>query len=57
MQLHPTLLYVRNRIVPILTGPPILAFLPALTLGAFWLGEPFLAGLEVEGAAAVRVGS
>ncbi|MBT3143928.1 bifunctional diguanylate cyclase/phosphodiesterase [Ruegeria litorea] len=28
----------RSQIVPILTGPPILAFLPALTLGAFWTG-------------------
>lgn len=25
-------------IAPTLTGPPILAFLPAITLGAFWLG-------------------
>lgn len=28
----------RTRILPVLTGPPVLAFLPALTLGAFWLG-------------------
>lgn len=28
----------RQAIVPVLTGPPILAFLPAITLGAFWLG-------------------
>ncbi|MEM7319695.1 MAG: EAL domain-containing protein, partial [Pseudomonadota bacterium] len=28
----------RTEVVEILTGPPILAFLPALTLGAFWLG-------------------
>ncbi|TMV03270.1 GGDEF domain-containing protein [Ruegeria sediminis] len=28
----------RDRFVPILTGPPILAFLPAVSLGAFWLG-------------------
>jgi diguanylate cyclase (GGDEF)-like protein len=28
----------RSRIIPVLTGPPILAFLPAVTLGAFWLG-------------------
>ncbi|MDK3073444.1 bifunctional diguanylate cyclase/phosphodiesterase [Sedimentitalea sp. JM2-8] len=28
----------RNRIVPVLTGPPVLAFLPAVTLAAFWLG-------------------
>ncbi len=29
---------VRKKIWPILIGPPTLAFLPALTLGAFWLG-------------------
>ncbi|MBJ6372947.1 putative bifunctional diguanylate cyclase/phosphodiesterase [Sedimentitalea arenosa] len=29
---------LQQRIVPVLTGPPILAFLPAVTLGAFWLG-------------------
>lgn len=29
---------LQHRIVPVLTGPPILAFLPALTLGAFWIG-------------------
>ncbi|SFU00658.1 putative bifunctional diguanylate cyclase/phosphodiesterase [Sedimentitalea nanhaiensis] len=29
---------LQNRIIPVLTGPPILAFLPAVTLGAFWLG-------------------
>lgn len=29
---------MRQGILPILTGPPILAFLPAITLGAFWLG-------------------
>lgn len=28
----------RVRVRPIITGPSILAFLPALTLGAFWLG-------------------
>ena len=28
----------RNQIMPVLTGPPMLAFLPAMTLGAFWLG-------------------
>ncbi|MDK3018713.1 putative bifunctional diguanylate cyclase/phosphodiesterase [Pseudodonghicola flavimaris] len=34
---------LRNRILPVLMGPPILAFLPALTLGAFWLwGEAAL---------------
>lgn len=32
------LMRIRNRVVPVLTGPPILAFLPAITLGAFWLG-------------------
>lgn len=32
-----------RRMVPVLTGPPVLAFLPALTLGAYWLGgEPAL---------------
>ncbi|MFD3190992.1 putative bifunctional diguanylate cyclase/phosphodiesterase [Sedimentitalea sp. HM32M-2] len=29
---------LQNRFIPVLTGPPILAFLPAITLGAFWLG-------------------
>lgn len=34
---------IRNRVMPVLTGPPILAFLPAIALGAFWLGgEPAL---------------
>ncbi|MCR9127708.1 MAG: bifunctional diguanylate cyclase/phosphodiesterase [Rhodobacteraceae bacterium] len=34
---------MRRRVIPILTGPPVLAFMPALTLGAFWLGgEPAL---------------
>ncbi len=28
----------RNRIAPTLMGPPALAFLPALTLAAFWIG-------------------
>ena len=28
----------RNRVGPILAGPPVLAFLPAVTLGSFWLG-------------------
>ncbi|MFT7594139.1 MAG: diguanylate cyclase (GGDEF)-like protein [Paracoccaceae bacterium] len=28
----------RSQALPILTGPPILAFLPAITLGTFWLG-------------------
>ncbi len=29
---------LRQTIQSVLTGPPVLAFLPALTLGAFWLG-------------------
>ncbi|MCB1343289.1 MAG: EAL domain-containing protein [Pseudooceanicola sp.] len=29
---------LRASIAPALTGPPLLAFLPALSLGAFWLG-------------------
>lgn len=41
MQTSPLLTRFRERIIPILTGPPILAFLPALTLGAFWLGGEF----------------
>lgn len=32
------LIRLRDRIVPILTGPPALAFLPAMALAAFWLG-------------------
>lgn len=32
------LIRLRDRAIPILTGPPILAFVPALVLGAFWLG-------------------
>ncbi len=32
------LVRLRNRVMPVLTGPPVLAFLPAMTLGAFWLG-------------------
>lgn len=28
----------QGQVSPVLLGPPILAFLPALTLGAFWLG-------------------
>ncbi|MFK7754448.1 MAG: putative bifunctional diguanylate cyclase/phosphodiesterase [Sedimentitalea sp.] len=32
---------LRAQIFPILTGPPVLAFLPALTLGTFWLGGEF----------------
>lgn len=33
-----TLYRVRQTLVMALTGPPVLAFLPAITLGAFWLG-------------------
>ncbi|WP_424985977.1 putative bifunctional diguanylate cyclase/phosphodiesterase [Microbulbifer sp. S227A] len=29
---------LQERIAPVLTGPPILAFLPAVTLAAFWFG-------------------
>ncbi|QBF30153.1 bifunctional diguanylate cyclase/phosphodiesterase [Thalassococcus sp. S3] len=29
---------LRHRLARVLSGPPILAFLPALTLGAYWLG-------------------
>ena len=37
------LLRLRDRIAPALLGPPALAFLHALSLGAFWLGgEPVL---------------
>ena len=37
------LIRLRAHVAPILTGPPVLAFLPAITLGAFWLGgEPAL---------------
>ena len=32
------LMRIRRKIAPILLGPPILAFLPAVTLGTFWLG-------------------
>ena len=32
------LAHLHNRILPVLTGPPVLAFLPAVTLAAFWLG-------------------
>ncbi|SDC78018.1 putative bifunctional diguanylate cyclase/phosphodiesterase [Ruegeria marina] len=38
MLTKPYLTQIRNEIVPILTGPPILAFLPAISLGAYWLG-------------------
>ncbi len=33
-----SLLRLRRQMIEVLAGPPILAFLPALTLGAFWLG-------------------
>ena len=36
--LSQTLAHVRKRIVPVLLGPPLLAFLPALTLATFWMG-------------------
>ncbi|MCF6233460.1 MAG: EAL domain-containing protein [Rhodobacteraceae bacterium] len=45
MQLPPLglLTHLRTRILPVITGPPVLAFLPAVTLAAFWLGgEPTL---------------
>lgn len=29
---------LRSQLLPVLTGPSILAFLPALTLGAYWVG-------------------
>jgi diguanylate cyclase (GGDEF)-like protein len=29
---------LRSRVLPVLMGPPILAFLPAITLGAYWVG-------------------
>ncbi len=40
MQMPPsgTLNRIRDRIMPVMTGPPALAFLPALTLGTFWVG-------------------
>lgn len=38
MQVSHYLARFRERIVPILLGPPVLAFLPALALAAFWLG-------------------
>ncbi|MFV1593789.1 bifunctional diguanylate cyclase/phosphodiesterase [Phaeobacter sp. JH20_36] len=36
--LSQTLTQVRKRIAPVLLGPPLLAFLPALTLATFWMG-------------------
>jgi len=40
MQLPPIslLTHLRTKVMPILTGPPVLAFLPAVTLAAFWIG-------------------
>ncbi len=40
MKILPTGLMTRlhERVIPVLTGPPALAFLPAITLGAFWFG-------------------
>jgi len=32
---------LQKQLLSVLLGPPILAFLPALTLGAFWLGGEF----------------
>lgn len=29
---------LRNTLAPVLLGPPVLAFLPALTLGTYWIG-------------------
>ena len=29
---------LRNSLAPVLLGPPVLAFLPALTLGTYWMG-------------------
>ncbi|UWR88743.1 putative bifunctional diguanylate cyclase/phosphodiesterase [Phaeobacter inhibens] len=41
--LSQTLTQVRKRIAPVLLGPPLLAFLPAMTLATFWLaGEAAL---------------
>ncbi|MBE1282882.1 MAG: EAL domain-containing protein [Rhodobacteraceae bacterium] len=37
-KLNAGLLRLRSQLVPVLTGPPMLAFLPALTLAAFWMG-------------------
>jgi len=43
MQLPGPLTRLRSRIAPAIFGPPGLAFLPAVVLGAFWLGgEPAL---------------
>jgi len=40
---HSPVTRLRQNILPILMGPPVLAFLPAVTLGAFWLwGEAAL---------------
>ena len=32
---------LQKHVLPVLLGPPVLAFLPAMTLGAFWLGGEF----------------
>ncbi|KAE9628810.1 EAL domain-containing protein [Parasedimentitalea maritima] len=32
------LMRIRSKIAPVLLGPPVLAFIPALTLAMFWLG-------------------
>ena len=39
--LHPNsghLMRIRSKVIPVLLGPPVLAFLPAITLATFWLG-------------------
>lgn len=38
MQDPPPLARFQAWLAPALAGPPLLAFLPALSLGAFWLG-------------------
>lgn len=38
MRIFQYIFQLRSRVLPILMGPPILAFLPAITLGAFWIG-------------------
>lgn len=48
MRKHSLLTRFRHQIVPVLTGPPILAFLPAISLGAFWIGgEAALLGVAL----------
>ncbi|MGR3760683.1 putative bifunctional diguanylate cyclase/phosphodiesterase [Roseobacteraceae bacterium NS-SX3] len=39
---------IRSKVAPILLGPPVLAFLPAVTLATFWLGgEAALLGVAL----------